>query len=409
MNKTPILTKKINNLDYAPGIATYGTVGRDGVIGDNGNCIYYTSFNLISGEDLPSFKDCIRNQALPVTNGANISRAYQNGDYFFDKFGNILELYNIEDLKNHPNLGNNYLRYFKLVGKISSDDAANRIFSTTEQSARISLNPLYAGLDINSAESELNDPTTETYPLRVISNNLNGDNIELLSATAFHNYNKMPDFKIYYDTVRNVWHMNSDVPVVVDSELIINKEMNESDQVMDIDGYSPVIINDTPITVFYNYCRLIQWGKNGKTGIQLVNFPQFPEKIMKILKVKIVVQNSTTGSTEIYMIPANDKGWDETMRYSLPFDVNRIQQVSLIYNIEVYIDKFMVPTEYYDHSYNLADRAVLEKFQRANILVSIKPNSSIGLKNTQRYNLLQANFGTFSSYTSSGRPTFITQ
>ena len=62
MNDT--ISRKINNTEYAPGIATYGNSGDNGARGDGGNAIYYTSFNIISGEDLPSFKKAVREQKL---------------------------------------------------------------------------------------------------------------------------------------------------------------------------------------------------------------------------------------------------------------------------------------------------------------------------------------------------------
>lgn len=367
MSNTKI-SRKINNTEYAPGIATYGSTGQNGEKGDNGNCIYYTSFNVISGEDLPAFKRAVREQLLPVKDGVHIPRAYQNGDYFFDKFGNLLQLYNIEDLKNHPNLGDNYLRFFTKVGKIKSADSINNIFSTVENSARISLNAAFAGLDINSAESDIIDPATENYPLRIVSNNLTGDNIELVHATAFHNYDKMPDFKIYYDTVLNVWHLNSDIPIIIDSEVTVNTDNNE---LIDIDGYSSIIINDTPITVFYNYCRNIKWAINGSNGIQLFNFPKFPEIMMNNIKVKIFLQNDVSEQT--FFINANDEKWDETMKYTGNFNSTNIKQVSLIYNIEVFIDKVFVPDQYVNNSYNIArDKHVLNYISDNN-LVQVTP------------------------------------
>ena len=375
------ISKKINNTEYAPGIATYGSTGENGQRGDNGNCIYYTSFNIISGEDLPSIKRAVREQLLPVRDGGQITREYQNGDYFFDKFGNVLQLYNIEDLKNHPNLGNNYLRFFHKVGKIKSSDAVNNIFSTIENSSRISLNAGFAGLDINSAESSINDPSTENYPLRIISNNLDGDNIELLHATAFHNYDKMPDFKIYYDTVLNVWHINSDIPVVIDSELAVNTEDNDS---VDIDGYSPILINDTPITVFYNYCRNIRWAVNGSTGIQLFNFPKFPDNIKKNIKVKFFLQNEQSEQT--IFVNAVDTRWDDTMKFTGTFASSDVKQISLIYNIEVFIDKVYVPEQYMQNSYNIhKDKSLMDYLTIQNTWVQAGNVQGVN----QKYDVIQ--------------------
>lgn len=369
MNDT--ISRKINNTEYAPGIATYGNSGDNGARGDGGNAIYYTSFNIISGEDLPSFKKAVREQKLPVKDGANINREFQNGDYFFDKFGNIFRLTNIDDLKNHPNLGTNYLRYFRLIGKIKPEKTFDNIFTTVDNSNRLSLNGMMSGIDINSAESDLSlGDDSENYPIRVISNNQESDNINMLHMTAFHNYDNMPDFKIYYDTVRNVWHFDSDVPVVVDSELTINTSKNSD---INIDDYSPVIISDMPITVFYNYCRNISWAVNGTYGIQLLNFPNFPDLMLQNMRLKVIT--TINNKEQTYFISMKDSRWDKNMRYTSTFNSNYIKQVSLVHNIEVIIDKHLVPKKYLNQqTYSIKDPDVFKQINFDNTkLVQVNP------------------------------------
>jgi hypothetical protein len=41
-----MISKKIYNNEYAPGIATYGINGKQGESGENGNSIFYTSFDI---------------------------------------------------------------------------------------------------------------------------------------------------------------------------------------------------------------------------------------------------------------------------------------------------------------------------------------------------------------------------
>jgi hypothetical protein len=75
------------------------------------------------------------------------------------------------------------------------------------------------GVDINSADIDINNSTDTNYPLRIISGNLSGDNIELLHGTAYYNYNKLSDIKVYYDVTNNIWHLDSEDPIVIDSEV----------------------------------------------------------------------------------------------------------------------------------------------------------------------------------------------
>ena len=63
-----MISKKIYNDEYAPGIATYGINGKTGDQGANGNSIFYTSFDIYNntGNSMEMFIQKIRNKMLPV-------------------------------------------------------------------------------------------------------------------------------------------------------------------------------------------------------------------------------------------------------------------------------------------------------------------------------------------------------
>ena len=320
-----VISEKINNFNYAPGTATYGAEGLHGVQGADGNCIFFTSYNIIGGEDLQAFKQCLRENRLPIRQGKIVPRKFKNGDYFFDRLGNILELTDIDQLMSFPALSNNYNLYFKFVGKIRPAATQDNIFTKTENSSRISLNSQFTGVDINNSDMDIDNSGEDTnYALRIISGDITGDNVEVLHGTAYYNYNKMSDIKFYYDTLNNIWHIDSEIPIVIDSEVTVNDDAVDN---ISLDGYSSVITTNTPITVFYNLAKNITWSY--KDGYYIVlNNVTIPDQMKKDVRIKIVTNDGKTIMKTFQNIGER-----------FTFQTNTIQTVSLIYNIEVYLER----------------------------------------------------------------------
>lgn len=325
-----VISEKINNFNYAPGTATYGAEGLPGAQGNDGNCIFFTSYNIIGGEDLQAFKQCMRENRLPIRSGTVIPRKFKNGDYFFDRLGNILVLTDIDQLMSFPALSNNYNTYFNFVGKIRPAQTQDNIFTKTENSSRISLNSQYAGVDINNSDMDIDNSNDNTnYALRIISGDITGDNVEVLHGTAYYNYNKMSDIKFYYDTVNNIWHIDSEIPIVIDSEVSVNNDAAEN---ISLDNYSSVITTNTPITVFYNLAKEITWSY--KDGYYIVfNNNKLPEQIKNDTRIKIV---TSSGQVLIKTF--------QNISDRFSFQTNTIQTISLIYNIEVYLNRVTLKT-----------------------------------------------------------------
>jgi hypothetical protein len=59
-DNTKLVSEAINNYNYAPGIATYGAQGIKGSQGEDGNCIFFTTYNIAGNEDLDAFKICMQ-------------------------------------------------------------------------------------------------------------------------------------------------------------------------------------------------------------------------------------------------------------------------------------------------------------------------------------------------------------
>ena len=169
-----------------------------------------------------------------------------------------------------------------------------------------------------------NSGEATNYALRIISGDITGDNIEVLHGTAYYNYNKMSDIKFYYDTLNNIWHIDSEIPIVIDSEVTVNNDAVDN---ISLDGYSSVITTNTPITVFYNLAKNITWSY--KDGYYIVlNNVTIPDQMKKDVRIKIVTND---GKTIIKTF--------QNIGERFAFQTNTIQTVSLIYNIEVYLER----------------------------------------------------------------------
>ena len=261
-----MISKKIYNDEYAPGIATYGINGKTGDQGANGNSIFYTSFDIYNntGNSMEMFIQKIRNKMLPVHNSNIIlDREYQKGDYFFDNNGNIYRLDNIDDIIN-PSGGNAsevWTTYLTLCGRMNTSTTDTYINKTAN--GRLNINNDYQGMDliINNIGYNVEDTN---YVLRIISDNPNSENkIEFITLSAINGYNISEQFKIYYDTALNSYHIQTTGPLLIDAQVKIKESGNN----VNIDGYSPVVINETPITSFYNICQGItfKWYYDGDT------------------------------------------------------------------------------------------------------------------------------------------------
>lgn len=346
--------KKINNFAYAPGIATYGGNGAPGIQGEHGNCIFFTSYNLLSGEDLPDLRDAIKEQRLPIRNGehltnasasngvVNITRKYQNGDYFFDSTGTIFRLHDIDKLTRFPVLSDNYKVYFTLCGQIKSNNDANALFTITANSNKISLNQHYTGLDINNTSQEFPDNNSEDYALRIYGDNVSNKSslVEILHATPFYNFTDNADLKLYYDGLNNVWHLDSEVPIVIDSEIQINDDNKDN---INLDEYSSVIISETPITKFYNLAQNISYKITTTTDVNKEEYQDLELKgtddIIKELSEygdKIYIKVQYSDNTYVYAYNNNKITIHRDKKERQ--DTNNML-ISLIYNIEVYINK----------------------------------------------------------------------
>ena len=186
-----MISKKIYNNEYAPGIATYGLNGQTGEAGQNGNSIFYTSFDIFNntGNGMTKFCQCIKAKLLPIHNSTQeLSRDYQNGDYFFDNNGNIYCMNNIDSIL--QGTADNYSvwsDYLVICGRMNT--STTNSFINKSANGRLNINNDYQGMDIIINNIGYNEDES-TYALRIMSDNTNSDNkVEFLCLTAINGYN----------------------------------------------------------------------------------------------------------------------------------------------------------------------------------------------------------------------------
>ena len=252
-----LLSQKFNNYNYAPGIATYGVDGKTGINGNDGNNIYFTDCDLINDTDnknLNALVELLRGNYLPVKGSTTIiTRPYKNDDLFFDQKGIIYKLKDIDGL-----LGSGtkdvYGRYFGIAGKISIADYDGYF---NKENNRLILNSSdFSGFDIITSPN-LSTNIDGNAVVNIISNNIDeNDNIELVKMQSIDNVDiENGNLDVYYKTTDNAYYLDSNMPIVINSNVKINDNANN----IDYDNYSSVLTSMDPVTYFKHICDNLRY------------------------------------------------------------------------------------------------------------------------------------------------------
>ena len=251
-----LISQKFNNYNYAPGIATYGADGKTGIAGYDGNNIYFTDCDLINDIDnrnLNDLAELLRGKYLPVKGSTTaISRSYKNDDLFFDQNGIIYKLKNIDELIGTVNK-DTYGKYFSIAGKISVSDSS--YFDNVD--GRIILNSSnFGGFDVITS-SDLSTNIDSNAVVNIISSNIDeNDNIELIKMQSIDDVDiEDGNLDIYYKTTDNAYYLDSNMPIVINS----NVKINDSADNIDYDNYSSILTSNDPITYFKHICDKLRY------------------------------------------------------------------------------------------------------------------------------------------------------
>lgn len=252
-----LISQKFNNYNYAPGIATYGVDGKAGITGNDGNNIYFTDCDLINDDDnknLNKLTELLRGNYLPIKGSTTIiARSYKNDDLFFDQNGIIYKLKDIDSL-----LGSSgkdvYGKYFSIAGKISMADYDGYF---NKEDNRLILNSSdFSGFDVITSPN-LSTNIDGNAVVNIISNNIDeNDNIELVKMQSIDNVDiEDGNLEVYYKTTDNAYYLDSNMPIVINSNVKINDDANN----IDYDNYSSVLTSMDPITYFKHICDNLRY------------------------------------------------------------------------------------------------------------------------------------------------------
>lgn len=252
-----LISQKFNNYNYAPGIATYGVDGKTGITGNDGNNIYFTDCDLINDTDnknLNALVELLRGNYLPVKDSTTIiTRPYKNDDLFFDQKGIIYKLKDIDSL-----LGSGakdvYGRYFSIAGKISIADYDGYF---NKENNRLILNSSdFSGFDIITSPN-LSTNIDSNAVVNIISNNIDeNDNIELVKMQSIDDVDiEDGNLDVYYKTTDNAYYLESNMPIIINSNVKINDNANN----IDYDNYSSVLTSLDPVTYFKHICDNLRY------------------------------------------------------------------------------------------------------------------------------------------------------
>lgn len=252
-----LISQKFNNYNYAPGIATYGIDGKTGITGNDGNNIYFTDCDLINDNDnknLNELGELLRGNYLPVKGSTTIiARSYKNDDLFFDQNGIIYKLIDIDGLL--ASGGKNvYTRYFIIAGKISIADYDGYF---NKEDKRLILNSSdFSGFDVITSPS-LSTNIDDNAVVNIISDNIDeNDNIELVKMQSIDNVDiEDGNLDVYYKTTDNAYYLDSNRPIVINSNVKIKDDANN----IDYDNYSSVLTTMDPITYFKHVCDNLRY------------------------------------------------------------------------------------------------------------------------------------------------------
>lgn len=214
----------ILNSKYAPGIATYGTQGREGKKGDNGKSIFFIPYELYDENQVPINTQNLYNDYISVNKiigvDSSLSYKYEYGDSFITPTAKVYT-YNIDNDKNYNfvHIGTvNALKQNEEYFADSSDFIYNKEYKKLLFTNQNLENEKNIEEEIKKYKSILNIASYK-------ENNNTNDEINLLSLIAINN-NAIDELNFSCDPSNNIFYINTNnKPILFDS---IYSKLNNS-------------------------------------------------------------------------------------------------------------------------------------------------------------------------------------
>ena len=114
----------------------------------------------------------------------------------------------------------------------------------------------FGGFDVITS-SDLSTNIDSNAVVNIISNNIDeNDNIELIKMQSIDDVDiEDGNLDIYYKTTDNAYYLDSNMPIVINS----NVKINDSADNIDYDNYSSILTSNDPITYFKHICDKLRY------------------------------------------------------------------------------------------------------------------------------------------------------
>ena len=356
------VSQRFHNNTYAPGIATYGVDGKPGDIGLPGTSMFFTDFELVisnnqNTQDYKQFIQKITSRMLPLKNKEIVlNRKYVNGDLFVTRNGDIYMLTNINELSTKLSNGSEDVdisSYFEHIGSFDKEDT-DSLFNN--QSTDIRKKKLVL---TDSAESQNPDNFDALLTLQKV--NTGNGTVDFMNLNALYGSNGNMNLKISYDNTLKAFKLESKYPIVIDSNVYVKSDTD----IKQTTKYAPVLTNNNSITNFYGICSDLKYDINSSIytynklnsstlyygcvyAITIKDTSSYLNTLIENDKDLLVhIQNKDTQDFQNYRTDELTyyfkQDYDivqknEMINKVLYQELNNLQ-LSLIYNIEIYLKK----------------------------------------------------------------------
>lgn len=352
------VSQRFHNNTYAPGIATYGIDGKTGDMGLPGTSMFFTDFDLTNNDEFKLFAQKITSRMLPIQiKEIVLDRKYVNGDSFVMKNGTVYMLKDINELSlnsMNDNLQNDITAYFEHIGNFSKDEEDD-VFSIKDNNIQVDKLVI-----TNNIPGENEEPETYDSNALLSINKINKGigNVEFINMNALYGSAGNMNLTISYDNALKAFKLDSQYPIVIDSNLYVKQgTTNQTSQ------YSPVLTTTNGITNFYSICNNIGFNLDssiftytkkdssvlyyGSVYIVTLNQNSNLLNTLKDNNINLHFQNGVYQDFQLYreneLTYYFKQNYDyvklnELITKVLFYELKNIQ-ISLIYNIEIYIQK----------------------------------------------------------------------
>lgn len=332
----------LRNYKYAPGIATYGAAGKEGLPGENGKGCFFCTYNLNVSEELQIVNRKIQNNELLSEYKMEVlSRQYQEKDIVIDCTGSVYAISVIDPSTN--SLGINASN-----GKIGefSKSSDEEYFELSDLGRLFNIKG--NGVDIIRTSSE--NPASilgaeSNYVQRIYSDIPDNDSEYKMTSLVVQDEGTNHEFNIAFNKNDKAFHLTSDSPIVLDCSVLAVSD--NSSEYSSIDEYSKVPTQEDNISKVYNLYRKMSWTYS--SNVLTIDTSKVKDHMNKDMfrpnELVVHIVKNIGEPIKKYSVPVQ---WADGKEYEigdqLSYDLTSLgdfhsMRVSFIKNIEVYIPK----------------------------------------------------------------------